>query len=170
MWEPTWVRKLWWWLMEASDILSSVSIEGRILPQSSGHWTKPGCGFSRNCFPSTVTPQPSGNLKQPQIYCLLTVSLLSQDWGFLQRTRFALFWISRLFTNPFKGTHAYHILHHKGDQAQGCKRIRAKLWEWHGAKSRALGVRPCSATYERDQNGLLSLASASSVKWDFLGD
>lgn len=136
--------------MEASDILSSVSIEGRILPQSiSGHWTKPGCGFSRDCFPSTVTPQPSGNMKQPQIHCLLTVSLLGQHWGFLQRTRrFALFWISRLFANPFKGTHAYHSLHHKGDQAQGCRRIRAKLSGWHGAKSWAGGVRPWSATYK----------------------
>ena len=117
----------------------------------------PGCGFSRGCFPSTHTPQPSVNLKQPQIYCLWPVSLLSQEWGFLQKTRFALFRVSRLFINPHKGTNT-HIRHHKGDQIQKCRRIRAKLSAWHGTKLWALSVRCCPATYKcvtRKQSPLL---------------
>lgn len=171
IWEPKWVRKWWWWLMEVSDILSSISIEGRLLPQRifiSSHWTVPKCGFSRDCFPSTNTPQPSGNLMQPQMYCLWPVSLLSQEWGLLQRTRFALFWVSRLFINPQKGTNT-HSRHHKGDQIQKCRRIRAKLSAWHGAKSWTLRFRCCPATYKCvtwKQSPLLSLGDTS---WGIYG-
>lgn len=64
-------------------------------------------GFQVVVFPAPLFTLLSGNLKQPQIYCLWLESLLSQDWGFLQRAgRFALFWVSGLFTNPSNGTNA----------------------------------------------------------------
>lgn len=73
------------------------------------HWATPEHGFSSDCFPRTITPYPSGDLKQLQIHCLRLESLLSLYWGFLQTMgRFALFWDETLY-QPFQ-SHKYTSL------------------------------------------------------------
>lgn len=128
------------------------------------HWTTPEHGFSSDCFPRTITPHPSGDLKQLQIHCLRLVSLLSLYWGFLQTMgRFALFWDETLY-HPSKVTNTRHW---KRDQTQEC-RIRAKLSAWHSAKPWACFTSVWVLFSQMCEFPLLGLSVL--YKWGFVED